>query len=91
MEPEFVKIDRDALLHHFGKLTLGYVQELARESFGKMKMIVEGFDDQSKISLAQLYDLKVRYVQGHFFGMAQDSVYSLSDETECRIARSLGF
>lgn len=90
MEPEFVKIDRDALLHHFGGFTLEYVQKLVRESFGKMKMIVEGFDDESKLSLAQLHELKVRYVQGHFFGIAQDSVYRLSQEDEHRIVQSLG-
>src|SRR6185503_9520309 len=70
IEPEFVKIDRDALLHHLGSFTLEYARRLVSESIGKMKMVVEGFDDQSKFTLAELYDLKIRYVQGHVFGRA---------------------
>lgn len=81
IEPEFVKIDRDALLHHLGTFTLEYARNLVRESFGKMKMIVEGLDDQSKFTLGQLYDLKIQYVQGHLLGRDQEYIYiaSLSD------------
>jgi EAL domain-containing protein (putative c-di-GMP-specific phosphodiesterase class I) len=86
LEPEFVKIDRDALLHHLGGFTLDYTRRLVSESLGKMKMIVEGFDDQSKFTLSQLYSLKIRFVQGHIFGRAQEYTYHLSKEDEQRIA-----
>jgi EAL domain-containing protein (putative c-di-GMP-specific phosphodiesterase class I) len=89
IEPEFVKIDRDALLHHLGSFTLEYARRLVSESIGKMKMVVEGFDDQSKFTLAELYDLKIRYVQGHVFGRAQEYIYRLSPEEEKRIAALL--
>lgn len=86
IEPEFVKIDRDALLHHLGGFTLDYARRLVSESLGKMKMIVEGFDDQSKFTLAQIYELKIRYVQGHLLSRAQEYVFRLSQEDEKRIA-----
>ena len=80
-----MKIDRDALLHHLGGFTLEYALRLVSESLGKIKMIVEGFDDQSKFSLAELYKLRIRYVQGYLLGKAEKSVYRLSDEDEQRI------
>lgn len=89
IEPEFVKIDRDALLHHLGGFTLEYALRLVSESLGKIKMIVEGFDDQSKFSLAELYRLRIRYVQGYLLGKAEKSVYRLSDEDEQRILKLL--
>jgi len=86
IEPEFVKIDRDALLHHLGTFTLEYARNLVRESFGKMKMIVEGLDDQSKFTLGQLYELKIQYVQGHLLGRDQEYIYRLEKPDVKRIA-----
>lgn len=89
LEPEFIKIDRDALLHYLGGFTLDYARNLVKDSIGKMKIIVEGFDDQSKFTLSQLYKLNILYVQGHLLGKARDSIFRLSQEDTKRIAALL--
>lgn len=89
LEPEFIKIDRDALLHYLGGFTLDYARNLVKESIGKMKIIVEGFDDQSKFTLAQLYKLNILYVQGHLLSKARDSIFRLTQEDTKRIAALL--
>lgn len=86
IEPEFIKIDRDALLHHLGGFTIDYARNLVRESLGKMKTIVEGFDDDSRLRLSDLYHrLNIRFVQGHLLGKAEPTLYKLRPEDEERI------
>ena len=78
LEPAIVKIDRDALLHNLGSHTIQYVLRLQRESMGKMQVIVEGYDEQSKIALSELYILGIRYVQTWALGEAKRYTYRLT-------------
>lgn len=90
IEPEFVKVDRDAILHHQGRFTLDYAGRLVSNSLGKMKMIVEGFDGNSKFTLKQLYEeLRIRYIQGYLLGEAKEHLYQLSVADSTRIAALL--
>lgn len=73
-KPTYVKIDRDILLyeHNLGRQTIKNLITLEND-FGNpaLKVIIEGFDDQSKISLHELVnELGVELVQGHNLGMA---------------------
>jgi EAL domain-containing protein (putative c-di-GMP-specific phosphodiesterase class I) len=72
--PACIKIDRDALSDSFGNFTLEYVLGLARRMPGYTQVIVEGYDNESKFSMRDLYGLGVRYVQSHFFGTARPLV-----------------
>lgn len=65
LEPAIIKIDRDALLHSRGSHTIQQVLKLQQESMGKMIVVMEGYDDESKLSLTELYKMGIRYVQGH--------------------------
>lgn len=66
--PACIKIDRDALLDIYGNFTLEYVIKLARRMLGDITVIVEGHDEESKMSLRKLYELGVRYVQSTRYG-----------------------
>ena len=73
-KPTYVKVDRDILLyeHDLGKRTIENLVTL-ESNFGKpaLTVIVEGFDNQSKISLDELVNkIGVEYVQGYSLGMA---------------------
>jgi EAL domain-containing protein (putative c-di-GMP-specific phosphodiesterase class I) len=72
--PACIKIDRDALSDNFGNFTLAYVLGLARRMPGYTQVIVEGYDNESRFSMRNLYELGVRYVQSHFFGTARPLV-----------------
>lgn len=69
-----MKIDRDALLDAYGHFTLSYVLGLARRMPGHTQVIVEGFDSESGYSLRRLYELGVRYIQGHVYGPARAAI-----------------
>lgn len=92
LEPAIVKIDRDALLHAQGSYTIQHVLRLEQEGMGKLQVIVEGFDDESKISLLELQQLGIRYVQGHAIGMPVParSLYRLNEDQEAELARKAG-
>jgi EAL domain-containing protein (putative c-di-GMP-specific phosphodiesterase class I) len=89
LEPAIVKIDRDALLHNLGSHTIQYVLRLQRESMGKMQVIVEGYDDESKITLSELYILGIRYVQTWALGEAKRYTYRLTIPEQEDILRKL--
>lgn len=72
--PAIVKIDRDALIDNFGNFTLSFVVGLARRLPGETGVIIEGYDEESTLSLRKLYDLGIRYVQGHQFGRTRPSI-----------------
>lgn len=72
--PAVVKIDRDALVDNFGNFTLSFVVSLAKRLPGETMVIVEGFDEDSLLSLKKLYELGIRYIQGHAFGRARVNV-----------------
>lgn len=84
-----VKIDRDILQQDAIEETIKYV--LRRVSYGRAsptKVIVEGFDNESKISLKSLYDLGVHYVQGYIVGRASSELNFLN-ENEVQVLRHL--
>jgi len=89
LEPAIVKIDRDALLHNLGSHTIQYVLRLQRESMGKMQVIVEGYDEESKITLSELYILGIRYVQTWALGEAKRYTYRLTIPEQEDILRKL--
>lgn len=92
LEPAVVKIDRDALLHVQGSYTIQHVLKLEQDSMGKLQVIVEGFDDESKISLSELNQLGIRYVQGHAVGLPipATGIYRLTPEQEDDFAKKAG-
>jgi len=97
LEPAIVKIDRDALLHSRGSYTIQQVLKLEQESMGKMIVVIEGFDDESKLSLAELYQMGIRYVQGHAAiggtrgtSIPPEEIYRLSPDDEDDMIKKLG-
>jgi EAL domain-containing protein (putative c-di-GMP-specific phosphodiesterase class I) len=92
LEPAIIKIDRDALLHSRGSHTIEHVLKLDQESMGKMIVIIEGFDDESKLTLAELYQMGIRYVQGHALGLPvpAEKMYRFRGDDEEEIVKKLG-
>jgi EAL domain-containing protein (putative c-di-GMP-specific phosphodiesterase class I) len=72
--PACIKIDRDALTDQFGNFTLEFVTKLARRMPGDIRVIAEGHDHESNFSLRRLYELGIRYVQSHRYGLARPQV-----------------
>ena len=65
LNPEYVKIDRDVLLGNFADLIVHFVLDLTKKGrLRAVKCVIEGFDVDSKVSLARLYQIGIRYVQG---------------------------
>lgn len=84
-----VKIDRTTLLHRFGDSTIQYVIDFARSVPGHVQVIVEGVDHDSFFPLRALFDARVRYVQGHWLGVARPDIDRLSIEEVERIRTAL--
>jgi len=80
---DHVKIDRDILMQDPSTLTIQYVIDLAHQKLGSPKIILEGYDIDSPISLGQLYyGLGVKYVQGFNIGKAMANLYRLEYSKE---------
>jgi len=80
---DHVKIDRDILMQDPSTLTIQYVIDLAHQKLGSPKIILEGYDTDSPISLGQLYHgLGVKYVQGFNIGKAMPNLYRLEYSKE---------
>jgi EAL domain-containing protein (putative c-di-GMP-specific phosphodiesterase class I) len=78
LKPEYVKIDRDVLLQDLGHCTISYVIDLVgKHSLRASKVVVEGFDDDSRIPLSLLYRLGVRYIQGFKIAKARAELNTL--------------
>jgi len=89
--PFYVKIDRDILHyeHKLGKAVIRYLKSLRNITIvGGMKIIVEGLDDKSKISLSELVnELRVRYIQGHLLGKPNFKIFRLTKRKKDEIAK----
>ena len=92
LELDHIKIDRDILLHPHPECTIEYVKKIVNASHPHpIRIIVEGFDGDSRLTLKQLYELGVRYIQGHMIRKANLSVAGLSkEETEYIISELSG-
>jgi EAL domain-containing protein (putative c-di-GMP-specific phosphodiesterase class I) len=90
LRPEYVKIDRDVLLQDLGHCTISYVIELVgKHSLRSPKVVVEGFDDDSRIPLSLLYQLGVRYIQGFKIDKARPELNMLKPRQKKLISQLL--
>nr|WP_296068894.1 EAL domain-containing protein [uncultured Actinoplanes sp.] len=88
-----IKVDR-AILHHTTALDeLRFIDTIARHQHEHGKadssrvVIVEGVDDESPVSLRQIYDLSIRHVQGYITRQpAAPELRQLSEEVREDIA-----
>jgi EAL domain-containing protein (putative c-di-GMP-specific phosphodiesterase class I) len=88
MRPACIKVDREALLDNYGKYIIEHALNLSRKMSSGMKVVIEGVDE--RISLKELYDLGVRYVQGYKFGLAVEKIDNeLSEENKNMIREAL--
>ena len=86
----YVKIDRDILQHEATECTIRYVLERVKQSrTHPTKVVIEGFDSESRISLADLYKLGVDYVQGYIVGKASSSHNFLDEDTKKYLAMQI--
>src|SRR3712207_6522073 len=66
-----IKVDRAVLSHPLAEQELALVVRIARHALdlghadSPRAVIVEGFDEQSPITLKQIYDQRIRHVQGY--------------------------
>ncbi|MGH7997875.1 MAG: EAL domain-containing protein, partial [Brasilonema sp.] len=69
LNPAHVKIDRDILHQASIDITCRFVLDLASEGRSHApKVVIEGFDNTSPVTLGKLYQLGIRYVQGYIIG-----------------------
>jgi EAL domain-containing protein (putative c-di-GMP-specific phosphodiesterase class I) len=87
LNPAYVKIDRDVLLNEFGELTIKYVIEVAETGLRPQRVVVEGVDEASGITLGRLYEVGVRRVQGFLIGRPSPSIYPLDTNLEEYLAK----
>jgi EAL domain-containing protein (putative c-di-GMP-specific phosphodiesterase class I) len=83
LNPSHVKIDRDLLYQGQAstEITLRFVLDLASSTrLRAPKVVVEGFDDGCPMTLGQLYQVGIRYVQGHIIGKASPDVQRLGKD-----------
>ncbi|HSK87195.1 MAG TPA: EAL domain-containing protein, partial [Anaerolineales bacterium] len=90
LELDHIKIDRDILLNPHPEITIAFVRNIVKAAHAHpFTIIVEGFDGESRLSLKQLYDLGVQYIQGHMIRMASPSLANLSQDEKTFIVNEL--
>jgi EAL domain-containing protein (putative c-di-GMP-specific phosphodiesterase class I)/uncharacterized caspase-like protein len=81
LAPSYVKIDREVLHLQTGDHAIRYVLDVtSSKRLSPSKVVIEGFDGDSDISLAHLYALGIRYVQGFTIGKAGPALYRIRKE-----------
>ncbi|MEV4387098.1 EAL domain-containing protein [Micromonospora sp. NPDC049580] len=88
-----IKVDRAVLHHPLAVEELDLVTRVARYASdlghapNPRAVIVEGFDEQAPVTLKQIYDLRIRHVQGFICGeTASTSLRPLGQSVRDRIA-----
>lgn len=81
LNPSHVKIDRELLYSHSSDIIIRFVHDLVgANNLNPAKVIVEGIDETTPISLRSLREVGVSYIQGHLVGKPQPEVYRLSQD-----------
>lgn len=89
LNPSYVKIDREILFLDNSELAIKFVLDMA--SSGRMnpvKVVVEGFDGSSVLTLGDLYNLGVHCIQGYAIGKASEMLYRV-DKDQSRYLEDL--
>ncbi|AFY50366.1 EAL domain-containing protein [Nostoc sp. PCC 7524] len=91
LQPPYVKIDREILYHQPVDIIINFVQEVVSRAnpLDPAKVIVEGLDENSPVTLGRLKNLGVSYVQGHIIGKAEQDVNRLSQEKSEFLRKSI--
>jgi EAL domain-containing protein (putative c-di-GMP-specific phosphodiesterase class I) len=81
-----VKIDADIIHQGFSDITIKYVIELIRKRlYSTSKIVLEGFDVESRISTTQAYQMGVEYIQGYLFGNVTPEIYRIDRDEKMRL------
>lgn len=91
LRPPHVKIDREILHQQQAETIIRFVREIVTKSseLHLAKIVVEGLDEHSPITLHQLHKLGVAYVQGYIIGKAEPKIYRLTSEKRKFLIRSI--
>lgn len=88
LNPLHVKVDRDILLQGALESTLLFIKDLLiRRYLRAPKIIVEGIDQESPLSLGQLYQMGVSYVQGHIVSLSSEEPFRLTNDMRDQLRR----
>lgn len=77
-----IKIDKDVLNYEHPLITINYVSDMVRTlNPSPANIVIEGFDEDKNINvtLKELFDNKINYIQGHIIRKAENSVKALTD------------
>jgi EAL domain-containing protein (putative c-di-GMP-specific phosphodiesterase class I) len=81
LKPPYIKIDREILFHESRDIIINFVHDLgASNTLNPPDVIIEGFDEESPVSLKHLKEIGVNYIQGYIVSRAQPKIYRLSEE-----------
>jgi len=78
LNPAYVKIDKEVLHLEASDHAIKFVLDVT--SHGRLrpaKVVVEGFDGSGRLSLDELYNLGVHYIQGYSIGKARAELYRI--------------
>ncbi|MEZ5233220.1 MAG: EAL domain-containing protein [Acidimicrobiia bacterium] len=81
-----VKVDRAILHHADADVELRFVLELAIRRGILDKVVIEGVDDQCPLSLPELWEIGVRFIQGYITERGTGALAHLRPETTHRLA-----
>jgi EAL domain-containing protein (putative c-di-GMP-specific phosphodiesterase class I) len=90
LNPSHVKIDRELLYNNSSDIIIRFVHDLVgANNLNPAKVIVEGIDENTPISLLSLREVGVSYIQGHLIGKPQPEVYRLSQNKYDELKKKL--
>jgi EAL domain-containing protein (putative c-di-GMP-specific phosphodiesterase class I) len=83
LNPAHVKIDRRMLHYELCEHAIRFVLEVVGHGrLNSPKVIVEGFDTDSLLTMEQLYKIGIRYLQGYQVGRASNRLNRLDKEVQ---------
>ncbi|PIE24429.1 MAG: hypothetical protein CSA62_03905 [Planctomycetota bacterium] len=90
LDPLHVKIDRGVLLHEYAASELGYLIDLVGPGhLSPSCIVVEGVDEDCPLTLPELFDIGVKFVQGFSIARPSPELYPLDQDLAEFLAHSL--
>jgi EAL domain-containing protein (putative c-di-GMP-specific phosphodiesterase class I) len=81
LKPPYIKVDREILFHESRDIIINFVHDLGESNtLDPPSVILEGFDEESPVTLGHLRNIGVNYIQGYIVNKAQPQIYRLSEE-----------
>ncbi len=86
IQTPYIKLDREIVLHKSSKLVVNFLKDIVSNFAMTMPsaIVLEGVDEECSLSLKDIQEMNITFVQGYRIGKAKSEIYDRLDENHYR-------